>query len=153
MPFLTHLCLSPLNFFCLTRSTSSTYCPLPTLILSFKLTQLCHASQTRLISEPKICKVQCMTILKISTYPFPPLSSISTFLSSSSFILLSPHFPKKIFTAEVLKELWGQSQMNYSNESSYRGILTSLPLTQELLLSHSLYRNTRTMGSLPYKGH
>lgn len=150
MPIITHLSLSPLNFFCLTRST---YCPLPTLILSFNLTQQCHAPQTRLISEPKICKVQSMTILKISTNQFPPLPSISTFLSSSSFILLSPNFPQKIFTAEVLKELPGQSQMNYNNESGYRGILTTLPLTQELLLSHSLYRNIRTLGSLLYKGH
>lgn len=52
MPILTHLSLSPLNFFCLTRTT---YCLLPTLILSLNLTQ------TRLLSEPKICKVQSMT--------------------------------------------------------------------------------------------
>lgn len=88
--------------------------PLPTLIPSSNFIQQCPSLQPRLVSEPKTCKVQSMTILKISAYqllPLPPNLYISFI-----FIIDSPFKSKlslKIFVGfKLLHALLGQSQMN-----------------------------------------
>lgn len=54
-------------------------------------------------------KAQGMAILKISAYQLHPLPKISTFLSSSSLILLSPKFPWKSLESKS----YGTSQDNH----------------------------------------
>lgn len=110
--------------------TRPTYLSPSNLDSVFNLIQPCPDLQLKLISEPNTCKDQGMTIFKISAYQLLPLPPISTFLSSSSLILLF-QFSLNIFVkCKVLQVLVGRSQMDYNNGWGYKGILSTLPWTQ-----------------------